>query len=153
MVDDTLSITIYIHIPSPLRCNIHHCLREMLRNKRHTEAYPGTCIGDGAVISTTAHVSHSVIGRHCQIKDGAVLRNAYLMDGVAVEEGARVSYSILCSGVVVKAGGQVSRGCMLGQGYVVFCSKTKAARLRDSMLEANESSAKKHLCTVQGVCR
>lgn len=90
----------------------------MLRNKRHTEVYAGSCVGDGAVICPTAHVSHSVIGRHCQIKDGAVLRNAYLMDGVVVEEGARVSYSILCSGAVVKAGGQVSRGCMLGQGYV-----------------------------------
>lgn len=110
------------HIRRPAHCitrpHIHHHPREMLRNKRHTEVYPGSCIGDGTIISPTAHVSHSVIGRHCHIKDGAVLRNAYLMDGAVVEEGARVSYSILCSGAVVKAGGQVSRGCMLGQGCV-----------------------------------
>lgn len=75
--------------------------------------------GSNTVIGDGTFISHSVIGNGCKIGSNVRLENAYLWDGVTVEDNCSVTFSILCNNVLVKADSTIQSGCILSFGVTV----------------------------------
>ncbi|XP_071844237.1 translation initiation factor eIF2B subunit epsilon-like [Apostichopus japonicus] len=76
-------------------------------------------VGSNTVIGDNTFISHSVIGSGCKIGSNVRLENAYLWDGVTVEDDCSVTFSILCNNVLVKSGSTIQKGCILSFQVVV----------------------------------
>jgi len=79
----------------------------------------GRMVGEGCDVSSDAELkSPCVLGRDCQVGDGAVIERSVLLDGCAVGEEARLTDSILSGGVTVEPGAQLD-GAVIGEGELV----------------------------------
>eukprot|EP00051_Salpingoeca_urceolata_P004996 m.69499 g.69499 ORF g.69499 m.69499 type:complete len:706 (-) comp13992_c0_seq2:43-2160(-) len=64
-------------------------------------------------------ITNSVIGRGCTIGTGVTLDNAYLWDGVVVDDNCTITSSVLAHGVHVKHDVIINKGCLLSKDVVV----------------------------------
>jgi mannose-1-phosphate guanylyltransferase len=75
-----------------------------------------TMLGEGCEVSPDAELRPPcVLGRHCEIRSGAVIERSVLLDGCSVGEGARLTDSILSGGVTVEPGAELD-GAAIGEG-------------------------------------
>jgi len=73
-------------------------------------------VGEGCEVSTTAELkAPCVLGRGCEVADGAVIERSVLLDECTVGSGARLTNSILSGGVTVEAGAELD-GAVVGEG-------------------------------------
>ena len=73
-------------------------------------------VGEGCELSTTAELkAPCVLGRGCEVADGAVIERSVLLDECTVGSGARLTNSILSGGVTVEAGAELD-GAVVGEG-------------------------------------
>jgi mannose-1-phosphate guanylyltransferase len=98
----------------------------------------GVSLGDGAVVSPSAHVlapalvgdrcriedgatagPRSVLGADCRLEAGAAVEDAVLLEGVTLGPGALVRECIVGAGAEVGASSRVEAGAVIGPGEVV----------------------------------
>jgi mannose-1-phosphate guanylyltransferase len=73
-------------------------------------------VGEGCEVSPEAELkAPCVLGRDCEVADGAAIERSVLLDGCTVGAGARLTNSILSGGVTVEAGAELD-GAVVGEG-------------------------------------
>jgi mannose-1-phosphate guanylyltransferase len=79
----------------------------------------GRMLGEGCEISVDAELkAPCVLGRDCEVADGAVIERSVLLDGCSVGVEARLTNSILSGGVTVQARAELE-GAVIGEGELV----------------------------------
>jgi translation initiation factor eIF-2B subunit epsilon len=60
-----------------------------------------------------------VIGQHCTIGTGSVVRDCYIFDGTSIGPGCVIERSIIGTGVSIKENSRVNKGCLVSDGVVL----------------------------------
>jgi translation initiation factor eIF-2B subunit epsilon len=78
-----------------------------------------TLIGSCTTIADDVQIIASVIGKHCTIGAGSVVRDSYIFDGTSIGPECVVERSIVGGGVLIKEKSTVPRGCLIGDGVII----------------------------------
>lgn len=82
-------------------------------------------IGLGTIVGRSTVISHSSIGRRCNIGEGVVIDGCYIWNDVTIGDNCRLSNSIIADGVELQEGVVIEPGCILsfnvtiGKGFHV----------------------------------
>ncbi len=76
-------------------------------------------IGAGSSVKANTEISHSSIGRHCQIGQNVRIEGSYIWDDVVVGDNCVIQQAVVCDGVTIKEGVRIEPGCVLSYGVVV----------------------------------
>jgi translation initiation factor eIF-2B subunit epsilon len=91
---------------------------------KRTALGKNTSIGDGST------VSHSIIGRRCQIGKNVTVKDSYIWDDVVIGDGSTVERAIIASEAVVGSNCKIQPGALLSFGVRIADSKDIPAGLR-----------------------
>nr|XP_022323176.1 translation initiation factor eIF-2B subunit epsilon-like [Crassostrea virginica] len=87
-------------------------------------------VGRGTRIGNNTRITDSVIGKDCKIGNNVVIENAYIWDGVTVEDDCTVNTAVVCDKAVIYATTSVNPGCVLSWNVKVGPMVTIAAGSR-----------------------
>ncbi|XP_062611312.1 translation initiation factor eIF-2B subunit epsilon-like [Saccostrea cucullata] len=76
-------------------------------------------VGRGTRIGSDTKITDSVIGKDCKIGSNVTIENAYIWDGVTIEDNCCVNTSIVCDNVVIYSSTSVQPGCILSMNVEV----------------------------------
>lgn len=103
----------------------------------HAEVDPGAAVAGPALIASGARVAsgatvgpRAVLGDHCELDEGALVRGSVLHAGCTVGVGASVQGAILASGVSVGPGATVPAGAVVGEEARIEAGATLDADAR-----------------------
>ena len=83
----------------------------------------GALVPDDTSLAPDATLSHSVLGRRCQVAAGASITSSVLLDDVQVGEGAVIAESVVGNGAVIGAGARVTGLTVIGDGVTVTAGR------------------------------
>lgn len=101
------------------KCARHNIYKEDIELGRNCSLLQNVVVGGGSRIGNGVKISHSVIGRHCQIGDNVVMCNAYVWDGAVIGEECQLDTCLLAENVVLQKAAHVTQGCILGNNVVI----------------------------------
>lgn len=75
-----------------------------------------TLLGKGATIGANTKIESSVIGRDCKIGKNCVIEEAYLWDGVEVQDDTYIRRAIIANKAIIGANSKLREGLLIGHG-------------------------------------
>lgn len=104
----------------------------------------GVVLGAGTTVGENAFLSMTVVGRVCNIGEGAKVVDSHIWEGACIERNAKVTRSIICKGAVIGKGAVIPTGCVISFGVtigpnVVLPEFTKVIR-RSSLVDSSEGT-------------
>jgi mannose-1-phosphate guanylyltransferase/phosphomannomutase len=93
---------------------IYYGQEAVVEQKDHANLEGMVVLGSNSLISGSARVKNSIIGRNCTIEDGAVLDNAVLWDNVYLKKNTRVEGAVLGNNTRIGQGVTIEAGVIVG---------------------------------------
>ena len=92
------------------------------RLPRNSQVGMDSCVGKGITFGEKVGIKGSVVGNHCNIKDGVKITNCVIMDHVTIESGAILSGCVICANVAIGEKSEL-KDCLVGHGQSVNTGK------------------------------